>query len=639
MSQQRKLAAIMFTDIVGYSALMSKDEKLALEILENNRKLHKYRIGKYNGEYIKEIGDGTLAIFQSSLDAVNCAQEIQKKCCKKTSLRVRIGIHIGDVIISEGDVFGDAVNIASRIEAAGEPGGIYISEKLYDDIKNKPDISAEFFGEKTLKNIPDRIRIYSILTGQKKSGIAESLSDKPGWPKAKSIAVIPFVDMSQEKNQEYFCDGITEEIINTLAHVASFKVIARTSAFAFKDKQMDIREIGRILGVETILEGSIRKADNQLRIATQLINVTDGSHIWSERYDREIKDIFDIQDEIALAILSNLKIKLLNETEAITTRRHSENLEAYNLYLKGTFHYQMLTAEGLMKASSCFEQALQKDPNYALAYIGLGYVNWLSATWGNVPPHEAYPRAKEYANKALKLDDSRAEAYSLLGTIHTFYHWNWEEAERNFKLAIRNNPNSPMLHINYSALLTFTGRHEEAINEAKRAQELDPLSCYINTRTGEAFHYAGKIDQAIEEYLMTLTINPDYYLAHSQLGRAYFFVKQRIGEGIAEYEKAADLSGGNPFMVASLAGRYYQVGKTEQADALFLSLRKRAEVEYVPPISFYLIHWFRGEEDLAFKWLKRACNQHDTFLPWLRNIPALFPEGSKYRVILKEAGL
>jgi TolB-like protein/Tfp pilus assembly protein PilF len=455
----------------------------------------------------------------------------------------------------------------------------------------------------------------------------------------KSIAVLPFVDMSPERDQDYFCDGITEEIINALAHIENFKVIARTSAFAFKDKHVDIREIGRILDVETLLEGSIRKSGNQLRITAQLIKVADGSHIWSERYDRDMKDVFAIQDEISLAILDNLKVKLLGGGKAMITKQHSENLEAYNLYLKGTYYYQMLTAEGFKKASEYFEQALQKDPGYAIAYVGLGYVNWLSTAWGNVPPDKAYPKANEYVNEALKIDATLADTYSVLGNINTFYYWNWKEAERCFKHALQINPNSPMIHVNYSALLTFTGRHEEAISEAKRAQELDPLSGYINTRAGEAFHYAGQYDSAIEEYRMILKINPNYYLAHLQLGRAYYFAKGMVKEAVAEYEKAVDLSDGNPFVIASLICLDYQIGEKNQAEKLFYSVKKRAETEYVPATSFYLIHKFRGDEDLALEWLKKACTEHDTFLLWLRANPVHFPEGSKYMVLLKEMGL
>ena len=299
--------------------------------------------------------------------------------------------------------------------------------------------------------------------------------------------------MSPEKDQDYFCDGITEEIINALAHIENFKVIARTSAFAFKDKQVDIREIGRILDVETLLEGSIRKAGDRLRITAQLIKVTDGSHIWSERYDREMKDVFAIQDEISLAIADNLKVKLLGETKAMISKRHTENLEAYNLYLKGIYCYQMMTSEGFKKASEYFEQALQKDPNYALAYFGLAIGLRGQHFWGNVPPDEGYPKANEYVNKALKIDSTLAEAYWQLGNNNTFYYWNWKEAERNYKHALQINPNSPMMHIEYSLLLSIIGRHEEAISEAKRAQELDPFPGYINTLVGVHLYFCWSV--------------------------------------------------------------------------------------------------------------------------------------------------
>ena len=454
----------------------------------------------------------------------------------------------------------------------------------------------------------------------------------------KSIAVLPFVNMSPEKDQDYFCDGITEEIINTLAHIKNFKVIARTSAFAFKDKQVDIREIGRMLDVETLLEGSIRKAGDRLRITAQLIKVADGSHIWSERYDREIKDVFAIQDEISLAIADNLKVKLLGETKAMISKRHSENLEAYNLYLRGIYCYQMMTAEGFKNASEYFEQALQKDPDYALAYFGLALVCGASTFWGNVPPDEGYPKANELCNKALKLDSTLAEAYWQLGNNNTFYYWNWKEAERNYKYAIQINPNSPLMHIEYSLLLSIIGRHEEAIYEAKRAQELDPFSGYVNTLAGVTYIFAGQIEKSIEEFHKSLTINPNYFMTHFELG-LYYLLKSMFKESVAEYEKAVDLSDGNPVVIGSLVSGYYLIGKKDKADKLFQKLKKRSETEYVPATSFYLIHKFKGEEDLAFDWLKRACTEHDTFLPLLRATPNIIPEGSKYISLLKEMGL
>jgi TolB-like protein/Tfp pilus assembly protein PilF len=496
-----------------------------------------------------------------------------------------------------------------------------------------------------LVNLDIIIKWYLIYKDFKIAGKLKSEEEKSGSKiltiskTEKSIAVLPFVNMSPEKDQDYFCDGITEEIINTLTHIENLKVIARTSAFAFKNKQVDIREIGRILDVETLLEGSIRKAGNQLRITAQLIKVADGSHIWSERYDRDMKDVFAIQDDISLAIAENLKVKLLGEPKAMTSKRHSEDLEAYNLYLKGTFYWQMLTMEGYKKAKESFEQALQKDSEYALAYVGLASVNIISTNFGDVSPDKAFPRAYEYANKALKIDNTLAEAYTALGDYYTFYHWNWKEAERNFKHALEINANSSQIHIDYSIFLTVTGRAKEAIFEGKRAQELDPLSCYINTRTADAYFYAGQYDRAIEEYRMTLKINPNYFFTHFELGWVLYYAKGMVKESIDEYEKAVDLSNGNPFTIACLASRYYQVGENDKADKLFEIVKKRSETEYVPSTAFHRIHRVRGEEDLALEWLKRACDEHDTFLPYFRVNPAFIPEGSKYMVLVKEMGL
>jgi adenylate cyclase len=365
--------------------------------------------------------------------------------------------------------------------------------------------------------------IYDLtLKGIKKTEplnpTAKKKEDTP-WPAKESwfdnsIAVLPFEDMSPQKDQEYFCDGITEELINALTHVESLKVIARTSSFAFKGKQKDMREIGRKLDVETLLEGSIRKDGKRLRITAQLIKVADGSHLWSEKFDREIEDVFAIQDEISLAIVNHLKIKLLGEEKAAIVVRHTENLEAYNLYLKGNHYCHAATAKGFEKAIEYFNQALQEDTRYAQPYIGIAEVIWLSTFFGNVPPNDAYPKLEHYLNKALGISNTLAEAHYVTGLINTYYYWNWKKAELSFKQALQINPNSAYSHIYYSFLLTCTGRHKEAIREAKRAQELDPLSSYINSYVGSAYYYGSQFDRAIEECQMVISINPNYYIAH-----------------------------------------------------------------------------------------------------------------------------
>jgi len=457
----------------------------------------------------------------------------------------------------------------------------------------------------------------------------------------KSIAVLPFMDMSPQKDQEFFCDGMTEEIINALTHIESLKVIARTSAFAFKDKHMDMREIGNKLDVETLLEGSIRKADNRIRITAQLIKVADGSHLWSEKFDREIENVFAMQDEISLAIVNNLKIKLLGEEKAAIVKRHTEKLEAYNLYLKGIYHCNMSTAKGLDKATEYFEQALKKDPDYAMAYYGLAAVNVGSTLFGNIPPNEAFPKANEYINKALEIDNTLAEAHSMLGLINTYYYWNWKKAELHFKQALQMNPNSSLTHMNYSLMLICTGRHEEAISEAKRAQELDPHSSDITTFVGNAFLHDCQFDKAIKEFKMAISINPKNYLAHSFLASAYI-EKSKFMKAFAEFKKAFELADGVPLMVAINAIFYYSIRRKKKSEKLLDSLKKRSLTEYVPATCFYMIHKVQGEQDLAFEWLERACNEHDSFLPWLRVHPfenLRIPDEPRYKALLKKVGL
>jgi TolB-like protein/Tfp pilus assembly protein PilF len=454
----------------------------------------------------------------------------------------------------------------------------------------------------------------------------------------KSIAVLPFVNMSPEKDQDYFCDGITEEIINALAHIENLKVIARTSAFAFKDKQADIREIGRMLNVETLLEGSIRKADNRLRITAQLIKVADGSHIWSERYDREMKDVFAIQDEISMAIADNLKVKLLGERKATIVKQRTESLEAYNLYLKGIYYSRMFTFDGFNRASEYYEKALEIDPDYALAYVGLAEVLGFRTFWGNLKPGEGFPKAIEYLNKALSINSTLAEAYSALGTLNAFYYWNSKEADRNYRYALQINPNSSMIYMDYACFLSLAGRNEEAINMAERAKVYDPLSWYINSRTGDVYYYAGQYDRAIEEYRMTLTINPNYFITHFSLGLSYV-EKGKVREVIAEFKKAVDLSNGNPFVMASLIVAYYRIWRKRKANKLFEELKKRSQSEYVPSTCFFVVYNNKGEEEKATEWLKRACTEHDTLLPYIRIGLLRNPARSKYIKLLKEMGM
>jgi TolB-like protein len=456
-----------------------------------------------------------------------------------------------------------------------------------------------------------------------------------------SIAVLPFVNMSADPEQEYFCDGLAEELINSLTKIKDLKVVARTSAFAFKGKTIDVRDMGKMLNVEKVLEGSVRKSGNRLRITAQLVNVADGYHLWSEKFDREMEDIFAIQDEISLAIVDNLEVSLLKKEKEALLKRYTEDLEAYNLYLKGIYFLRMYTAEGFQEAIKYFELTLQKDPNYALAYYGLAEVFYAISYWANVPPNEAYPKAKEYAKKAIEIDEDIGEAHAALGLVYTFYDWDWNEAEKELTRALELNPSSAIIHMSYSWFLSLVKRHEEAIYEAKHAQELDPLSPLIISHIGLACIWGSEFDKAIDELKAGLSLAPNFYLMHYYLGLTYR-AKLMFKEAITELESAVDLSGGAPWPELILTTNYFEAGLASQGEKRLQNLERRAEEEYMPPLGFTYIHSARKDLDRAYHWLERAFEEKDSFLPWCAIIPIKgyeIAKGQQLMPLFKKHGL
>jgi len=456
-----------------------------------------------------------------------------------------------------------------------------------------------------------------------------------------SIAVLPFTNMSADPEQEYFCDGMAEEIINSLTKIKDLRVVARTSAFSFKGKNLDIREIGKQLNVEKVLEGSVRIAGNRIRITAQLINVADGYHLWSDRYDREREDVFAIQDEVTMAIVDNLKLKLVKQEKVAVLKRGTDDVKAYNLYLKGSHYFRMYGGKGFDEAIDCYQQALHEDPNYSMAYYGLSEVFIGMSFWGNVSPKEAIPKAKAYAKKALELDDTNGEAHGALGFIHTIHDWNWKAAERELKQALELSPNSAINRMYYSWLLSNLEKHEEAIVEAMRAQALDPVSSFINAFVGLTFYFPGQFDRAVEELKRVIKMNPGSYLAHYHLGMVYS-AQSNIEGAMAEYEKAVECSDGVPFIEMLLALIYYDSRKKSEAENLFENLKQRAKHEYVPPICFFLMNLVLGKLGEAKEWLKRAGEEHDSYLCWIRIIPSdfyLHPGESRIKALVKKTGV
>ena len=498
---QRKLAAIMFTDIVGYSALSNKNEALALDLLKEHNKLLRPVIHEYNGREIKTIGDAFLVKFASALEAVTCAVEMQRRMADRNDkeadarvIKIRIGIHLGDIVHQDNDVFGDGVNIASRIEPLAAPGGICFSRQVYDQVHKKIKEELVSSGHHNLKNIEEPTEIFYVRLPWAE---AETVAASSGAPATKSVVVLPFTDMSREKDQEYFCDGIAENIIDALSKVEGVKTVARSSAFAFKNKNMDVRDIGKTLNVENVVEGSVRKAGNKVRITSQFVKASDGCHVWSDKYDRDMEDIFAIQDEISFAVVDKLKVKLLGKTKSEITTRLTGNIEAYTTYLKGRYFWNRRRKGDMEKSLKFFHQAIEMDPDYALPYAGIADTYTMLGTYGFLPPSGSYPKAQEFAGKALQLNPELGDAYTSLAWITATYGYEKDKALGLFEKAKSLNPKSPYTHSWYGLYLMGLSRFDEAIGELQSALEIDPLSMIFNGNMGMIHSFSGDQEKAI----------------------------------------------------------------------------------------------------------------------------------------------
>jgi serine/threonine-protein kinase len=429
-----------------------------------------------------------------------------------------------------------------------------------------------------------------------------------------SIAVLPFANLSSDPENEYFGDGLAEELINSLARIEGLRVAARTSAFRFRGKEEDIREIGPQLNVTHVLEGSVRRSGNRIRVTAQLINVDDGYHLWSERYDREFADIFAIQDEITDAIVRQLEVKLLTRSGDPIVKRYTDDLDAYSLYLKGRYYWHSLTAEGWAKCKDMFEKAIELDPNFAGAYVWLAIHSASQAFWGDLPPRQAFAGAKGLAKKALELDPNLPEAYDLMGVYSTFYDWDWKAGEAAYKRAIEIEPGvEGMFYVNYALSLAANGRPEEALGMGELAVKLDPLSPVIASWVGALPCYVGRAGDSVRKLEEAVALDPDYWQSHYFLGYAHLYGED-FENAIISAQEAVDLSGGAQTAMMVLACARYLNGDRSEGDKLYGQLLERSRRGYVHSSLFAALHWARGEPDESLKWTKKAIEERDVWL-------------------------
>lgn len=619
MSQSRQLAAIMFTDIVGYTALMGDDEQAAFDLLNKNRMLQQPLIEQYGGKWIKELGDGVLATFSTVTDAVNCACSIIKGCESINGLKLRIGIHQAEVVFENSDVFGDGVNIASRLQSLAPIGGICISDTVRNNIANRKEIVTRFIKEETLKHVKEPIRIYEIII----DGIKKE--ERPAGSAAKtlagkSIAVLPFINMSNDPEQEYFSDGMAEEILNSLSHLKDLKVAGRTSSFQFKGKNIDLHEIGEKLGVATVLEGSVRKQGNKLRITAQLINAGDGFHLWSEKYDRTMDDVFAIQDEIALAITENLRVILFGKEKEIITKTHTQNTEAYEFYLRGRFY---LNKRFLFQSLEQFKKAVEVDPGFAKAHAGLADAYVMLGFYNYLPPKEVMPKAMDAADAAIRLDNSLCEPYCSLGMYYACYEWNWREAKRNFIRSIELNPRYVQSHVWYGHyyLSWIEGKYAEGEKHLDIAIELEPYNAMCHINKFAVLLTPGKIEEAFRTAKQGYELDPDSVIGNRIMGFAHLY-KQQYDEATRYLEFASKLSNFAAFNQVDLIRLYMEIGLLEKAKAVMEDLKQRiSERKYVSSCLMSFAYGFLNDMDEAMNWLEKAYDEHDAYLCILKYYP------------------
>jgi TolB-like protein/Tfp pilus assembly protein PilF len=452
--------------------------------------------------------------------------------------------------------------------------------------------------------------------------IADVVEERePAATSAPCIAVLPFVNLSGTPENDYFCDGLAEELLNSLTRVKDLRVIARTSAFSLRHQQLDVREIGRRLNATTVLEGSVQKTGNHLRVFTQLIGTADGCHIWSERFDRQMDDVFAIQDEITEAIISKLKVKLLADEKMALVKRHTESVDAYHLYLKGRYFWNKRFEPGTMQnAIGQFQKAIEIDPHYALAYSGLADCYNLLGIFQFRAPGDVFPKARETSERALKLDDTLAEAHASLAYTRMLYEWDWQGAEREFKKALAINPNYAPAHLWYAQYLCAMERFDEAIAEVRRAQGLDPISLAINANVGLVLCWARKYKQAREQLERTLELDPHFGLTH------YYLAKVLLAEGtyeeaIAEFQETLEKTGGMPLAMIKLGYAYGRSGKKGEAKKMLQEVEAHFKQRGLPSSLLAWIHLGLGDLEKTFQCLNRACDEHSPLLPWLKIYP------------------
>lgn len=675
--ENRRLAAIMFTDMVGYSALTQKNEALALDLLEESRRILRPLFKSHHGKEIETVGDAFFVEFPSALDAARCAIDIQRALRERNEpvssderIVLRIGLHIGDVVQRGKHVHGDGVNIAARIEPLAQPGGVCLSEDVARQIQNKLNLPLALLGQGELKNINLPVDIYRVvLPWEKKTSLAHRVlfgkrrkrvyavvaalvivaiaallfPFNPELREAYSIAVLPFRNMSDSGKNEDFSEGITIDIIAQLSKIKNWRMISPMSMRQYKNTEKLPREIGRELNVTTILDGNIRREGDSVRIVATLTDAETNDILWTDTYNKALTlaNIFAIQYDVATEIARALKTTISPEEQQLLESKRTENLQAYDLYLRGRHHWnKRWPPDELHKSIGYFKQAIAADTNFALAYAGLADAYVILGDFNIQPPQETYVRAKEAALKAMSIDDGLSDVHTSYAYALMHYDWDWSQAEAEFKRAIQLNPSNARAHSWYGLLLTATGRFDDAVLEGKRALALDPFSPAIQCDAGLTLYFARRYDSAINAFKGVLQLEPTFALAYLPLGGAYE-QKQMLDSARYWFSTASMFTRGNPVAVAAMCHAFALSGMKDDATTYLDLLEEKSKTEYVATYWKVVAYLGLGQSQHALDLLEQAVAERDGLLVFLQVDPVFdtIRSNSRFIALVEKLGL
>lgn len=614
VSDGRRLAAIMFVDMVGYTRASQANEPLALRRLAEQRAILRSTLGAYGGVEVKTMGDGSLFEFASALDAVRGAITVQTRLLRRNladpeagSIALRVGIHAGEVVGAAGDILGDAVNVAARLEPLAEPGGICLSEAVAQMVRPKLSVPIESAGRVSLKNVETPVEVFRVrlepeARAREASASQPAVARPPDGP--PRVAILPLSSLVSSPD-DYFADGLTEELISTVGRASGLRVISRTSAEKMKATGKTLPEIGRELRVGSVLEGSVRRTDGRVRVSVQLIDVATDEQLWSQRYDRELRDIFAIQSDIAERVADALRVQLLPSEKTWIERRPTEDAGAHDLYLQGRFLWHKGTEDDLREAIRLFERAIAVDPGYALAYVGQADCYIGLCDEGCLDPDGTYAKVRPLVAKALELDEQLPEAHATLARLQQDYLRDWAGAEERFRRAMALSPNWSVVCHSYAVHLALRGRFDQAIQEIVRAEEIDPYSLGIHNCAAEIYRDAERFEESVEECRRMLEIDPSSVPAYTKLGKALIQMG-RVADGISAMEKAVEISHGGLLATSYLAYAYGVAGRREDALDLIRRLESGTNGGYVSPYNLAIAYAGLQDREATLKWLRRA---------------------------------